>query len=397
MKILLIVDDYMPTSIKVAAKMMHELACELLASGHKVSVLTPDSTISTNLDLLELDGINIYRFKSGQIKNVSKIKRALNETLLSLRGWYYAKQVLKENKHDFIVYYSPSIFFGPLVYKIKKLWNVKAYLILRDFFPQWAIDNKILTKNSLIAYYFQFFEKLNYKVADRIGVMSEKNLIWFKNYYKTDIPVEVLYNWANTNKVVNKNSYYRKSLGLENKVVYFYGGNLGKAQDMMNIVRLAKNMENERDAHFVLVGAGDEFRLVEKNILDGNIKNITLLPSVNQEDYKQMLVEFDVGLFTLSKNHKTHNFPGKLLGYMVQEMPILGSINPENDLADVIESYSAGLISVNGEDNLLYKNAKELMNVEIRRSMGKNASKLLEKKFSVASAVEQLLKYEVKT
>ena len=155
-------------------------------------------------------------------------------------------------------------------------------------------------------------------------------------------------------------------------------------------------MENEKDAHFVLVGAGDEFRLVEKDILDRNLKNITLLPSVNQEDYTQMLVEFDVGLFTLSKNHKTHNFPGKLLGYMVQEMPILGSINPENDLADVIESYSAGLISVNGEDNLLYKNAKELMNVEIRRSMGKNASKLLEKKFSVASAVEQLLKYEVK-
>ena len=30
---------------------------------------------------------------------------------------------------------------------------------------------------------------------------------------------------------------HRKSLGLENKVVYFYGGNIGHAQDMLNIVR----------------------------------------------------------------------------------------------------------------------------------------------------------------
>lgn len=86
MKICLIVDDYMPDSIKVAAKMMHELAVEFILNGHEVSVLTPDVKINTKLKIDDLDGVKIYRFKSGEIKNVSKVKRAINETLLSYKA-----------------------------------------------------------------------------------------------------------------------------------------------------------------------------------------------------------------------------------------------------------------------------------------------------------------------
>ena len=59
MKICLIVDDYMPNSIKVAAKMMHELACEFISKGHEVTVLTPDPTIELVLDIINLDGVKV--------------------------------------------------------------------------------------------------------------------------------------------------------------------------------------------------------------------------------------------------------------------------------------------------------------------------------------------------
>lgn len=392
MRICIIVDDYMPHSIKVAAKMMHELACEFLKKGHSVSVITPNPKQKENFLLTTLDGVNIVSFKSGEIKNVSKVKRAINESLLSFYAWKYCKKYLKENHHDLIVYYSPSIFFGPLVNKLKKEWRSKSYLVLRDFFPQWTIDNKILSENSPITYYFKFFERINYNVADTIGVMSPKNLEWFRDYYRTNKTIEVLYNWADITKVEKKENKYRELLNLNNKTIYFYGGNLGHAQDMMNIIRLAKNMKDEDNAHFVLVGAGDEYELIASAIENDNITNISLLPSVDQNEYKQMLCEFDVGLFTLNKNHKTHNFPGKLLGYMVQELPILGSINPDNDLSRVINDYNAGFISINGEDELFYINAKKLLESELRNKIGENGKKLLIDKFSVANASNQILK-----
>ena len=392
MKICIIVDDYMPHSIKVAAKMMHELACEFVEQGHVVSVITPEAKLSQPLVIENLDGVDIYRFKSGEIKNISKIKRAINETLLSHNAWKSCEDFFVNNPHDFIIYYSPSIFFGSLVKKLKKNWGVKSYLILRDFFPQWTIDNGLLKEKSLITKYFKFFEKINYDAADTIGVMSSKNLEWFKDYYKTEKDIEVLYNWATIDKFENNTYKYRKKLGIERKIIYFYGGNLGHAQDMMNIIRLANSMKNEQEAHFLLVGDGDEVELLKSKIDEYGLYNTTLLPSVNQQEFKQILSEVDIGLFSLSKHHKTHNFPGKLLGYMVQEIPILGSINFNNDLKEMLEMHHAGLITINGDDEQFYKNAKKLLDKETRLEVGKNGNKLLKSKFSVYSATKNIIR-----
>jgi len=390
MKICLIVDDYMPNSIKVAAKMMHELAVEFILNGHEVSVITPDVEINTKLKIADLDGVKIYRFKSGKIKNVNKVKRAINETLLSYKAWNACKSILTNNKHDIIIYYSPSIFFGPLVKKLKNLWGAPSYLILRDLFPQWVIDNGILKENSFITKYFKYFESINYKNADTIGLMSEENLNWFNKRYTNNYKTEVLYNWASNIPLKNISNNYRKKLVLEDKIIYFYGGNMGHAQDMLNLLRLAKNMMVYPRAHFLFVGAGDEVEMMKDFIVKEKIINTTILPSVNQKEFLDILSQIDVGLFSLNFNHKTHNFPGKLLGYMCESKPILGSINPNNDLKIVLEESNAGLISINGEDKILFDNAKKFLDDKTRLEIGNNANLLLKSKFSVQTAVKKI-------
>lgn len=391
MNILLIVDDYLPHSTKVAAKMMHELALEFIKSGHSVSVLTPNNS-NVPSAIFTLDDVKIYSFSSGKIKNASKIVRAANETLLSYRAWSSFKNEFFAARFDCIVYYSPSIFFGDLVKRLKKLWGAPSYLILRDFFPQWVIDNGMLKADSPITKYFRFFERINYEAADTIGVMSQKNKEWFESMTKTGKPVEVLYNWAADDPVTDTRSGYRQKLGLDNKVVFFYGGNIGHAQDMMNIVRLADSLRNEPDAHFLLIGSGDEVELVHNAISEHQLINLTLLPPVSQNEFKQILAEFDIGLFSLHRDHTTHNFPGKLLGYMVQQKPILGSVNPDNDLKSVIEASKAGYISVNGDDTTFHENALRLLhNRELRRTMGENAYALLHRTFSVEAAARTIL------
>ncbi len=153
MKICLIIDDYLPASIKVGAKMMHELAVEFISRGHSVTVVTPAPGLSSRFETSELDGVTIYRFRSGEIKNVSKVKRAINETLLSYHAWQAYKSYFQQYPHDLIIYYSPTIFWGRLVSRLKKLWGAKSYLVLRDFFPQWVIDNGMLSAKSPITCY----------------------------------------------------------------------------------------------------------------------------------------------------------------------------------------------------------------------------------------------------
>ncbi|MBA4408489.1 MAG: glycosyltransferase WbuB [Odoribacter sp.] len=392
MKLLLIVDDYLPHSIKVAAKMMHEMALEFETQGHEVTVLTPSPSLSTSFEERSIEGIKVLFFKSGEIKNISKIKRAINESLLSFFAWRATHNYLKTHPHDAIIYYSPSIFWGYLVGKLKKLWGVKSYLILRDIFPQWTVDNELMKKNSPVYIYFKFFEHINYKNADCIGVMSPSNLEFFKATRKNTEKFEVLYNWAKIGTNPLSTDTFRKQLNLEDKIVFFYGGNIGHAQNMMNLVRLAIKLKENSNAHFLFVGKGDEVDLILTEKEKHQLKNITYLPSVDQETYFNMLSEFDIGLFSLHPGHKTHNFPGKLLGYMEYSKPILGSVNVGNDLKEIINKAEAGFIYDNGEDEALYEAALSLIESEkLRNNIGENARKLLIEKFSVEQACTQIL------
>ncbi|HCM64416.1 MAG TPA: glycosyltransferase WbuB [Morganella sp. (in: Bacteria)] len=393
MHLALVIDDYLPKSTRVGAKMFHELACELNSMGYTITVITPDDKQKSKLSYDILDGINIWRFRNGKIKGANKISRALNETLLSFNAWSAIKNRINKNTFDAIIYYSPSIFFGSLIKKIKTRCNCKSYLVLRDLFPQWVIDSGMIRKNSLIAHYFRYFEKMSYQQADTIGLMSKKNIEAYKNSDRTNeiYNVSVLRNWAKLHPSYSK-SHYRNKLKLENKIIYFYGGNIGHAQDMSNLMRLAKNMQSFEDAHFLFVGQGDEVELINSLAKQWKLKNFTFLPSVSQDEFRELLSEVDIGLFSLAKNHSTHNFPGKLLGYMVQSLPILGSVNTGNDLLPIVNNAHAGFIHINGEDDKLLLSAISLYkDVGLRYNIGKNSSALLLKEFDVKSAAKCIL------
>lgn len=395
MRLALIIDDYLPHSTRVGAKMFHELACYYASQGHDVTVITPEHGQSERLIKSEIDNVKVWRFSSGAIKDVPKVKRAINETLLSIRAWYAISQEVKPNTFDGIIYYSPSIFFGGLVAKLKSRCQCKAYLVLRDLFPQWVIDAGMIKEGSLIEKYFRVFEKYSYDQADVIGLMSENNQLLFSDITEQRYPTEILRNWAELtpHTLLSDKDSIRCKLSLEDKVIYFYGGNIGHAQDMANLMRLARAMSPYKKAHFLFVGQGDEVALINQLAEEWELNNFTYLPSVNQSDFKNLLADIDIGLFSLSAQHTAHNFPGKLLGYMVQSIPILGSVNCGNDLLDIINDNNSGLISFNGEDNTLLENALSLYeDVVLRKQIGSSAFSLLEREFSVQAAGDSIIK-----
>ncbi|EPT6081193.1 glycosyltransferase family 4 protein [Escherichia coli] len=392
MKLALIIDDYLPNSTRVGAKMFHELAQEFIRRGHDVTVITPDTSLQEEVSFDSFQGVKTWRFKSGPLKDVSKVQRAINETLLSWRAWKSIKSRIEEETFDGVVYYSPSIFWGHLVKKIKARCQCPAYLILRDMFPQWVIDAGMLKEGSPIERYFRLFERSSYRQANRIGLMSDKNLDVFRVTNK-GYPCEVLRNWASLTSTVLSPEYVplRKRLGLEDKVIFFYGGNIGHAQDMANLMRLARSMAEHPQAHFLFIGQGDEVELINSLATEWALSNFTYLASVNQEEFKFILSEMDIGLFSLSAKHSSHNFPGKLLGYMVQSLPILGSVNAGNDLLDIVNQNNAGLIHINGEDDKLYHSALLMLyDIDARQRFGLGANKLLKEQFSVESAARTI-------
>ena len=139
MRVLILVDCYLPGQ-KSGAKQIHDLGVEFARQGCSVTVLTAAHDLPCNLQISEEDGLRVARVKTPKIKGAARPLRAVHEARLSTIVWRRAGQFLAENTADLIVFYSPTIFWGALVRRLKSLWRVPAYLILRDIFPEWAAD-----------------------------------------------------------------------------------------------------------------------------------------------------------------------------------------------------------------------------------------------------------------
>lgn len=393
MRILILIDDYFP-STKAGAKMIHDLGVEFSRQSHEVFIVTPSEATRNEVDVSTEEGLHVVRVKTGKLKGVSKVRRAWTEVRLSSMLWKRAGGFFRMNPCDLIIYYSPTIFFGDLVKKLKSLWNCPTYLVLRDIFPKWAVETGVLRKGMLYRY-FRVKEMKQYRAGDIIGVESPGNL----DYFSSELPdtlfrVEVLPNWASLEWPVITTRRYRQQLGLEGKVVFFYGGNIGVAQDVDNIIRLAKGLLEHRDIFFLIVGEGSEVKRLQTYITNHALPNIKILPPVPPEQYLPMLNEFDVGMISLNRNLTSHNIPGKLLGYMGCRKPVVASMNRESDLFRLLGDARAGLCCENGDDKAFRTAVLLLANdPQLRIKMGKNSRRLLEARFSDRAAANQIISH----
>lgn len=386
----------MPSSTRSHAKMMHELALKFSSLKHKAVVLTPGSIWQKSFLVTEIyEGVEVWRFRSINFRKKSKLFRAGGEILMpffALIALFISRKAKSVN-FELVVNYSPSIFFAPIARYFRKR-KTFVFLVLRDFFPQWAIDQGLLANRSPITWFFRQVEKLNYRSSNVVAVQSPANLNIFKHIYSGQVNLKVLMNWSAQSPYFIKESFdrhcLRKELSLpSDKVILLYGGNIGRAQDMENIVRLAKRLSSCEKAHLFLIGQGDEYEMVHEAINKYQLKNVTLMPSVSQDKYREYVASADIGLFSLSKAHTAHNFPGKLLGYMVERKPILGSVNLGNDVASIMLDSKSGLVSFNGDDDQFLADALSLIeNEPLRKEMGLNAYALLKNTFSVDKAYQ---------
>ncbi len=393
MRILLLV-VYYPPSTTSAAQMMRDLALEYVRQGHQVIVATPGDAVEGTARITEEDGVTLVRVKTGDLKYANKAFRMWRECRLSATMWQGACKFFQANPCDLIVFYSPTIFFGDLVNRLKTIWGCPSYLILRDIFPQWAVDAGLIRKG-IVYRYLKRKELAQYAAADLIGVEASGNLSYFRNELAGyDYRVEVLHNWLDVRKQPASNSYWRHKLGLNNKVIFFYGGNIGIVQDLDNILRLAAGMRDHEEVFFLFVGSGSEVLRLSAEIEKQRLRNVRILPPLSQSEYMQCLSECDVGLVSLDRRLTSHNFPGKLLGYVLCGKPVLASLNPDNDLIEFLRHADAGFACANGEDEKLLAAALLLATQpETRQRMGRNARELGNTVFSVRAIAQQILSH----
>jgi glycosyltransferase involved in cell wall biosynthesis len=238
MRIALIADTFPPLRSSGAVQ-LRDLSREFVAQGHILYVLLPSHGQVQSWLLDEFSGVKLLRLKAPKTRNVGYVRRALAEFYIPISMLCsLLKSPLAKESWEGLIWYSPSIFFGPLVNYLKKRSKCKSYLIVRDIFPQWAVDMGLMRRG--FAYRFlDFVARYQYSVADTIGIQTQGNEKYFKGWLRRPgRRLEVLRNWLGEPARTKCSLELDKTI-LRGRKIFVYAGNMGVAQGLDVVLDLA--------------------------------------------------------------------------------------------------------------------------------------------------------------
>lgn len=367
-----------------------DLLRKFYEEGHDVYAVCP-------IERREKKKTEVKKEKQGTILNVQTLN--LQKTNIVEKGFgtlaieYQFLSAIKKHfshvKFDVVIYSTPPITFSKVINFVKKRDKAYSYLLLKDIFPQNAVDMKMLKENGILHKIFVKKEQKLYAISDTIGCMSKANkkFILDHNPSINSGKVEVNPNTIEPS-VFNQNLEQKHAIKLKynlpiDKKIFVYGGNLGKPQGIDFLLETIKSTKNE-NVFFLIVGSGTEYNRTEKWFQNNNPKNAILLAGLPKQDYDLLLHACDVGLIFLHKDFTIPNFPSRLLSYLEMKMPIITATDSNTDIGNVIEENNCGYKVLSGDTkNMLIAIEKMISDDENYNRMKENAWNLLQKEYKV--------------
>ena len=317
--------------------------------GHNVYIVTPyERQFALPTSLSEVDGIHLLGVRTLNIQKTNIIEKGIGTILLETQFNRAIKKYLSHVNFDLILYSTPPITFTDVVRNLKKgTSSAISYLLLKDIFPQNAVDLGMFSKTSLIYWYFRQKEIGLYKHADYIGCMSPANVefVLRHNSFLVHERVEIAPNSIELKKDpinIDRESIRKKYDLPIDRPIFIYGGNLGKPQGIDFLIQCLNANCQRNDCHFLIVGNGTEYHKLENWFINTKTDNVSLFPRLPKEDYDALVQSCDIGLIFLDHRFQIPNYPSRLLSYLEYKMPIIAATDINTDIGTIAEKNGYG-------------------------------------------------------
>jgi len=341
------------------------------------------------------EGVEIFRVWGTTLDKNVILFRLLN--MLTLGASIFLKSLVKIKKGQSIVVVSapPSLpFITALAAKIRR---TRYNLIVQDKYPETLIA---VGKTGPDSMFVKILDKLNewlYSGAEKIIVvgrdMRELVEAQTKDASGRKTVIEVIQNWASLEEIEptrREHNELLRELGISDKFVFLYAGNMGHPQDLESIVECAEKLKDDERFHFLFVGSGVKRKWLETEVRENGLKNVTVLPARPRAEQKLFLNACDVGLVSLVRGMRGVAMPSRTYNFLAAGKPILALTEENSEVARVIEEDRVGWIVPPSEPakllQVIYKIYDER---NFLGEIGKRARESALNKYSVKTAVNK--------
>lgn len=369
--------------------------------GHSVYVVCPEERrFGGKTRLNTLSNINVLYVKSLNLQKTSLLEKGLSTVLLSWQLFKTIKKYFETIKFDLVLYSTPPITYNKAINYLKRKDDCLTYLLLKDIFPQNAIDLQMMKKDGIIHKYFKKVEKKLYNLSDFIGCMSEANVNYILEHHpylsseKLEVnPNSIDLKWLNDSKP--SSIEFKKMWGINsNALICIYGGNLGKPQGIDFLIKILQHYKNDIRVFFFIIGNGTEFNKINLWFESSNIENARLINQLPKNEFDKIAQYCDSGLILLDRRFTIPNFPSRLLTYLENKMAVWAATDLNTDIGKVVAHNDFGFWAPNGDlSNFILEAEKELNNRNLNTERGKRGFTFIKENYSVLNSYNSIIKH----
>ena len=322
--------------------------------GHQVYIVSPrERRTGEKTRLYETGGVRILGVRTLNLQKTNAIEKGIGQVLVETQFKKAIKHYWGNVKFDLILYSTPPITFPKVIQYLKSANPLaKTYLLLKDIFPQNAVDLGMMSKSGVKGVLYRFFrkkEKRLYALSEHIGCMSPANVQYVLRHNTEIAPdkVEVAPNSYEVQKTTFLTEEQRRLIRQKydlptEKPILIYGGNLGKPQGIPFLIKCLDANAGREDCHFVVVGNGTEYGKLEAWFNSKRPQSVSVFQRLPKEDYDQLVRASDVGLIFLDYRFTIPNYPSRLLPYLMEKKPIVAATDRNCDMGSIAEANGYG-------------------------------------------------------
>ncbi len=376
----------------------NDLMREFIRQGNKVYIASPtERRYGKPTTLTKGDNFEILNIWTLNILKTNIVEKGIGTLML---GYQFNRAITKywnDVKFNLVLYATPPITFNKVIEQVKKRCDAHSYLMLKDIFPQNAVDLGMMKTGGMLYKVFRRKEEKLYQISDRIGCMSPANRTYIIEHNPAVNPalVEVCPNAVEPIEFKPISDEERSELLAElnipvDKTIFIYGGNLGKPQGIDFLFEILVANEKRNNSFIIIVGSGTEFSKLQQWFDENKPKNAKLLSALPKEKYDNLIKAAHVGLVLLDPRFTIPNFPSRLLSYLENRMPVLLATDPNTDIGKIAEENGFGFWCLNGDLKSFMANIDRITKAD-RITMGEQGLKYLLNNYTVDKAADIII------
>jgi colanic acid biosynthesis glycosyl transferase WcaI len=276
-------------------------------------------------------------------KNVM-LYRLVNMATIGLSMFWHSLLRFRKGDQILVVTAPPSLPVTTTVAALLK--GASLTLLVQDSYPEILVAVGAVKADSFFVKFVNFFNRFVYKYAANIIVMGrDMNELFRHKTEGLDASIVTIPNWAELESVhptPRDQNTLLGELGITDKFVFMYAGNIGHPTDVETIIECAGLLKDRDEFHFVFIGAGAKKKWLERETATRKLGNVTILDYRPREEQIVFLNACDIGVVALVKGMWGTAMPSRTYNIMAVGKPVLALTDAGSELARVIDEERIG-------------------------------------------------------